>query len=85
MRDRQLAIAYDSLVPPLTKEAKEQRAEADRIVKTIDEINRLQLKAMEDPWDAPVRLEIAKLCEKIHRPKEAEMWRRAAEASQLPR
>jgi Flp pilus assembly protein TadD len=79
----QLARAYHLL--GRTADAEAQNREVQEYMELIQKVHDKNIKAMEDPWDAVTRRELADLCEKIHRPELARMWRRAAEAAQQAR
>jgi tetratricopeptide (TPR) repeat protein len=71
-----LAQAYQAL--GRSKEAALQRRLADQTKESLLKLTDLIKKASDKPWDGPVRQQLAALCEKLGKPKLAEMWRRAA-------
>lgn len=79
----QLAQAYADVGRKADSDA--QHRKHKEITTIIEQIDAKQKKAIENPWDPGVRRELADLCDKIHRPKLAEMWRRAAEAAESSR
>jgi tetratricopeptide (TPR) repeat protein len=74
----QLSKAYSKL--GRKPEAEEQLRRMKEIQETFKQINELGLDAMAKPWDAPIRLKLAELCDKINKPELAKNWRRAAAA-----
>jgi tetratricopeptide (TPR) repeat protein len=74
-----LARTYEDL--GRTKEAKEQDDKVKSLVGIIDLIHTKELKAMNETWNAALRMEIAELYDKIHRPQDAKTWRQAAESA----
>lgn len=63
-----------------TADANKALARVDVIKKNLDRITDLSGKAMERPWDAQIRLQLAETSEELGKPKLAEMWRKAAAA-----
>jgi tetratricopeptide (TPR) repeat protein len=74
----QLVLAYRQLGD--ATEAAEQQRLFDRSQKDFAELSRLNHEALKDPWDQAVRLDLAAVCDRLDKPKEAAMWRRAAHA-----
>jgi tetratricopeptide (TPR) repeat protein len=74
-----LALSYERL--GRTKEAEEQNKKVKAVLAIIEQIHTKEIKAMEDTWDPAIRMEIAELYEKIHRPSDAKTWRQAAESA----
>jgi tetratricopeptide (TPR) repeat protein len=60
-------------------------ARVDELRKNLDLITDLSREAMRKPWDAQVRLQLAELCDRMGKPKLAEMWRKAAAACSRPK
>lgn len=79
----QLARAYHAAGRTADEEA--QNREVKQLLDLIQRVHDKNIEAMADPWDAAIRRELAELCEKIHRPELARMWRRAAEAAERAR
>lgn len=79
----QLARAYH--VAGRTADEEAQNREVKELLDLIQRVHDKNIEAMADPWDAATRRELADLCEKIHRPELARMWRRAAEAAERAR
>ena len=73
-----LAQAYYATNRPADAAAATARSEELR--RTLERANALTREAMERPWDAQVRLELAKVSEVLGDAKLAAMWRAAAEA-----
>lgn len=55
-------------------------ARAEELRKTLERVTTLTREAMDRPWDAAVRLELATVSEAMGEPKLAAMWRAAAAA-----
>lgn len=45
------------------------------------QLTQLNLKAIEEPWNAEVREQLADVCQQLEKPQLAEMWRQAAAAA----
>lgn len=63
-------------------DARRETARAEELRKALDEITSLSKRAMERPWDAAVRLQLAELSERLGMPDVARTWRTAADACQ---
>ncbi|MCI0700150.1 MAG: tetratricopeptide repeat protein [Planctomycetia bacterium] len=59
-------------------------ARVEELRKNLDRITELTKEAMQKPWDATVRLQLADLCNSMGKPELARMWRKAAEACSQP-
>ncbi len=79
----QLARAYHVVGRVDDEEA--QNRELKQLLDLIQRVHQKNIDAMADPWNATIRRELADLCDKIHRPELARMWRRAAEAAERAR
>jgi predicted Zn-dependent protease len=58
--------------------AEQERKLAEELKGYKDRLTQLHEQARRTPWDDHVRCQIAELCERVHRPAEARMWREAA-------
>jgi tetratricopeptide (TPR) repeat protein len=76
----QYALALEAMGQK--KEAAEQRAQADRTRKLLEEMTQLTEQAMEKPQDAELRRRLAAVCEQLEKWELAGMWRSAADAVQ---
>jgi tetratricopeptide (TPR) repeat protein len=74
----QLANCYTAL--GRSGEAADQQKKVDEIQAIVKKLNELGIKAMEDPWNPAIRLQLAGLCDQLNKPKLAKMWRDAAAA-----
>ena len=62
-------------------DAAKESARVETLKKDLDRITELTREAAARPWDADVRLRLARVCEDLGKPKLAAMWRRAAQAA----
>ena len=60
------------------EEADKQQRINDEVLLDIKERDLLSREAMNKPWDASLRLKLARMWRKVNRPDMAEMWERAA-------
>jgi len=74
----QLVLTYEGLKQ--LEKAEKQRQRHDELKKLYDALSKLSAEASKDPWNEGIRWELASLCEKLHKPQLAEMWRKAARA-----
>jgi len=67
-------------------DAKREAERAEQIRQDLDKITELTKQAMERPWDAGIRLQLAELSDRLGMPEVARTWRAAAAAcrAQLP-
>ena len=72
----QLARAYQLL--GRNKEATEQYDRLEQSRRFLEALSNLNKEAIEKPNNVAIRLRLAELCEKLQKPRLAEMWRRAA-------
>jgi tetratricopeptide (TPR) repeat protein len=63
-------------------DAKRETARTEELRQALDQITSLSRRAMERPWDAAVRLQLAELSDRLGMPEVAKTWRTAAEACQ---
>jgi tetratricopeptide (TPR) repeat protein len=63
-------------------DARRETARAEELRQTLDQITSLSKRAMERPWDAAVRLQLAELSDRLGMSEVAQGWRTAAEACQ---
>jgi predicted Zn-dependent protease len=73
----QLAQAYELL--GRRAEASEQRRIHGESQKALEEMSELSKQLLDKPWDREIRLRLAAICEKLDKPAEAAMWRKAAD------
>jgi tetratricopeptide (TPR) repeat protein len=78
-----LAQAYSAA--DRKEDAQKANARADALSKDSLLNQDLEREAMEKPWDAEVRLKLAKLCERTGDFKSAAIWRKAAAHCQMQR
>jgi Flp pilus assembly protein TadD len=78
-----LARAYHVMGRKADEEA--ENLEIKRMIDLMQKMHDKNVQAMADPWDAAIRYELADLCERLHRPELAQMWRRAAQAAERAR
>jgi tetratricopeptide (TPR) repeat protein len=73
-----LALVYESLGRPA--DAAEQRRREEQTKALFVEMEKLRDEAANNPWDAALRLRLAKLCSELGRDDWAKIWRDAAKA-----
>jgi tetratricopeptide (TPR) repeat protein len=59
-------------------DAAKQRQLADQTKEALLQLTELIKRASDKPWDGSARQSLAELCQKLDKPKLAEMWRKAA-------
>src|SRR5262245_33737790 len=77
-----LAQAYSAL--GRTDDAARELARSEAIRNDLDRLTKLTQEAIAEPWNAVVRRELAKVCERMGKPQLAELWRKAAAACSQP-
>ncbi|MFO0880900.1 MAG: tetratricopeptide repeat protein [Gemmataceae bacterium] len=77
-----LAQAYRGLNRMADAEREQHRAESLR--RDLELATNLTREAMQRPWDADLRRRLAEVADRMHRPKLAALWRKAAEACVTP-
>ena len=73
-----LAKAYGGV--GRTSDAARANSRAVELQKDLERMTKLSNEAMQKPWDAAIRLQLAEVAERLGKPQLAEMWRRAAAA-----
>lgn len=73
----QLAMAYRQLGRTADSRRELERKEASQELR--DRLTRLNLQAMDEPRNAEIRDELARVCDELGKPELAAMWRKAAE------